>query len=431
MSQMPQQAVLSTARAARSRSSRVTVSAVRADTTCPPCPRRRTTTRRVAMNGSAPARGAGAGTGPLAAGRQLRHPGAGPSADRPARARTRAASPLPSDAVAAHRLAGLPGLRRALRPAAGARRVPAAGAGPAGRRRSADRRPRAPRCAWPAGRAGSTSDGYCENCGHAQPRERDHMEQECGPLAAVSDRGLRHHRNEDAFGLGQHRAARRLARVRGRRLRRRLLGDPPRRRLAGRVPRGERVAARPRCRSGTHPQQAMHDAIVAASHAVNALAAEPATAREHSPHQNAPACTIVGSVVTPGLLVVGWVGDSRAYWIPVDRSLAPGPAHRGRLVGRADGRRGPDERGGGVRRRARPRHHGLARRGRLRTGAAHRFLQAGPARCGGGVHGRAVELRGGGRGDGRGRARWTPRYVRCTAPASWSATPWTAGATTT
>src|SRR5919204_34850 len=46
------------------------------------------------------------------------------------------------------------------------------------------------------------SDGYCENCGHAQPRERDHMEQECGPLAAVSDRGLRHHRNEDAFGIG-------------------------------------------------------------------------------------------------------------------------------------------------------------------------------------------------------------------------------------
>ncbi|NEA47767.1 serine/threonine-protein phosphatase, partial [Streptomyces sp. SID10815] len=47
------------------------------------------------------------------------------------------------------------------------------------------------------------SDGYCENCGHAQPRERDHMEQESGPVAAVSDRGLRHHRNEDAFALGR------------------------------------------------------------------------------------------------------------------------------------------------------------------------------------------------------------------------------------
>lgn len=45
------------------------------------------------------------------------------------------------------------------------------------------------------------TDGYCENCGHAQPRERDHMEQELGSVAAVSDRGLRHHRNEDAFAV--------------------------------------------------------------------------------------------------------------------------------------------------------------------------------------------------------------------------------------
>ncbi len=45
------------------------------------------------------------------------------------------------------------------------------------------------------------TDGYCENCGHAQPRERDHMEQELGSVAAVSDRGLRHHRNEDSFAV--------------------------------------------------------------------------------------------------------------------------------------------------------------------------------------------------------------------------------------
>jgi serine/threonine protein phosphatase PrpC len=67
----------------------------------------------------------------------------------------------------------------------------------------------------------------------------------------------------------------------------------------------------------------MHEAIVAASRAVNSLAAEPATAREHQPHQNAPACTIVGSIVTPSLLVVGWVGDSRVYWVPTDRSSPP------------------------------------------------------------------------------------------------------------
>ncbi|SER83370.1 Serine/threonine protein phosphatase PrpC [Streptomyces sp. yr375] len=165
-------------------------------------------------------------------------------------------------------------------------------------------------------------DGYCENCGHAQPRERDHMELESGPMAAVSDRGLRHHRNEDAFGLG-----------------RAVLpdGTPA---LVAIVCDGVSSATRPDDASlaaskaatetllaalpqGTHPQQAMHEAIIAASHAVNALADEPATAREHAPHQNAPACTLVGSVVTPGLLVVGWVGDSRAYWVPADRSSPP------------------------------------------------------------------------------------------------------------
>ncbi|GAA3824361.1 protein phosphatase 2C domain-containing protein [Streptomyces coacervatus] len=166
------------------------------------------------------------------------------------------------------------------------------------------------------------NDGYCENCGHAQPRERDHMEQESGPLAAVSDRGLRHHRNEDAFGIGT------VTLPDGSPVSVAVVCDgvssatrPDDASLAAtRTANESLLAALPR---GTHPQQAMHDAIVAASHAVNALADEPATAREHTPHQNAPACTIVGAVVTPGLLVVGWVGDSRAYWVPVDRSSPP------------------------------------------------------------------------------------------------------------
>ncbi|MGW5619886.1 PP2C family serine/threonine-protein phosphatase [Streptomyces olivaceus] len=165
-------------------------------------------------------------------------------------------------------------------------------------------------------------DGYCENCGHAQPRERDHMEQESGPAAAVSDRGLRHLRNEDAFSVGctvlPDGAPATVA----------IVCDgvssatrPDDASLAASRAAGESLlGALPR---GTHPQQAMHDAILAASHAVNALAAEPATAREQAPHQNAPACTLVGAVVTAGLLVVGWVGDSRVYWVPADRATPP------------------------------------------------------------------------------------------------------------
>ncbi|MGW3492361.1 protein phosphatase 2C domain-containing protein [Streptomyces sp. NPDC001020] len=169
-------------------------------------------------------------------------------------------------------------------------------------------------------RAGTVdSDGYCENCGHAQPRERDHMEQELDAVAAVSDRGLRHHRNEDAFAVSRTALPD---------------GSPA---VVAIVCDGVSSATRPDEASlaasraanqalletlplGTHPQQAMHEAIVAASHAVNALAIEPETAQEHAPHQNAPACTIVGAVITSRLLVVGWVGDSRVYWVPVDRA---------------------------------------------------------------------------------------------------------------
>ncbi|MET9238304.1 PP2C family serine/threonine-protein phosphatase [Streptomyces cellulosae] len=170
-------------------------------------------------------------------------------------------------------------------------------------------------------RAGRVDDdGYCENCGHAQPRERDHMEQERGPVAAVSDRGLRHHRNEDAFAVGT------TTLPDGSPVSLAVVCDgvssatrPDEASLAAsRAANASLLDALPR---GTHPQQAMHEAILAASEAVNALAGEqPAEAREHAPQQNAPACTIVGAVVTAGLLVVGWVGDSRAYWIPVDRS---------------------------------------------------------------------------------------------------------------
>ncbi|MCX5382385.1 PP2C family serine/threonine-protein phosphatase [Streptomyces sp. NBC_00083] len=167
-------------------------------------------------------------------------------------------------------------------------------------------------------------DGYCENCGHAQPRERDHMEQELGGVCAVSDRGLRHHRNEDSFALSSTALPD---------------GSPA---VVAIVCDGVSSATRPDEASaaaaaaanesllvalpqGTHPQQAMHDAILAAAEAVNSLAAEPAQVppQEAHRHQNAPACTLVGAVSASGLLVVGWVGDSRAYWVPDDRTAAP------------------------------------------------------------------------------------------------------------
>ncbi|WP_098242584.1 PP2C family protein-serine/threonine phosphatase [Streptomyces formicae] len=202
--------------------------------------------------------------------------------------------------------------------------LPAPGTAPA---EGADPRTAPPEPTPPAGtklcvacRSGRVDpDGYCENCGHAQPRERDHMEQELDAVAAVSDRGLRHHRNEDAFAISAAALPDGSPAVVA------IVCDgvssatrPDDASLAASLAANESLqGALPR---GTHPQQAMHDAIIAAAEAVNALAAEPATARDQGPHQNAPACTLVGSIVAGGLLVVGWVGDSRAYWVPDDRS---------------------------------------------------------------------------------------------------------------
>ncbi|MFI1968213.1 protein phosphatase [Streptomyces cinnamoneus] len=179
--------------------------------------------------------------------------------------------------------------------------------------------------ACPACRSGMIdNDGYCEHCGQAQPHERDHMEHESAGVAAVSDRGLRHHRNEDAFTVSTTD----------------LPDGPPV--VVAVVSDGVSSAARPdeasaaACAAahdelttalagGTPPREATHHAVVRAAEAVSSLAATAAEAREHDRYrqENAPACTIVSAVVTGDLLTVGWVGDSRAYWVPDDRSTQP------------------------------------------------------------------------------------------------------------
>src|SRR5262249_59660584 len=43
-----------------------------------------------------------------------------------------------------------------------------------------------------------TADGYCESCGRKVPSSRNHLELDLGPVAGVTDKGLRHARKEDA-----------------------------------------------------------------------------------------------------------------------------------------------------------------------------------------------------------------------------------------
>jgi serine/threonine protein phosphatase PrpC len=191
-----------------------------------------------------------------------------------------------------------------------------------------------------------TGESFCEACGRALTGARehggrpdDHVEIETPFAGGVTDRGRRHHRNEDAMAL-------------------RVLdgGD-----VAAVVCDGVSTSARPedaarsaadtgvavlaeRLAAGAEPATASHDALLRAAAAVAALAAAaadqgggaaadqgdaeagatggaaPAVGQAIS--ADAPACTYVSVLVTPpgsaaraGAVTVGWIGDSRAYWL--------------------------------------------------------------------------------------------------------------------
>ena len=272
------------ARAARNRWRRVTASAARADTTCPPCPRGRTDHPTIAMRRRR-------STG-------QRRPG---RARRPGRRRRRTCrrpagtdsggGALPAAPARVRRPGRAPG-RRAPAPAAGAPGGPgraphaaarqpqpgdvaAPGAGPAGAADpAAPRRRGRHRSAWPAGRAASTPTATARTAGTPSRASATTWSRSSARSPRSATAGLRHHRNEDAFAVSRHRPARRLPGRRRDRLRRRVLGDPPRRGLRRRAPSAANEALLAALPRGTHPQQAMHEAIVAAAAAVNSLAAE-------------------------------------------------------------------------------------------------------------------------------------------------------------
>lgn len=169
------------------------------------------------------------------------------------------------------------------------------------------------------GSAQITADGYCEQCGRKAASDRDHVEINLGALAGVTDRGRRHFRNEDAMGLA-------------------LTETPTGTAALAVVCDGVSTSARPdeaslagteaalhiltaELRAGTTAGEALTTAMLAADTAVSDLAGQ---------SLNAPAATIVSGVITADAVAVGWIGDSRAYWLPADR----GPG--GRLLTRDD-----------------------------------------------------------------------------------------------
>ncbi|WP_242901471.1 protein phosphatase 2C domain-containing protein [Actinomadura terrae] len=174
-------------------------------------------------------------------------------------------------------------------------------------------------------------DGYCEHCGVRQPVDRDHVEielpaRDAAPpanatangtaagarrlvAAGASDRGLRYPRNEDAIALLTHSAGIAAVVSDG-------VGSSLRPEDASRAAADTGAAElAARLDSGEDPAEATRAAALKAAEAVAALAESPS---------EAPSCTYVSAVTRDGVLTVGWVGDSRAYWLAAREPAPPG-----------------------------------------------------------------------------------------------------------
>ena len=158
------------------------------------------------------------------------------------------------------------------------------------------------------------ADGYCETCGTKAPTERDHYtEHPASWVAACCDRGVRHHRNEDATAVAAEPTPGTRAVL--------VVCDGVSTSVdsdiaslaAARTARDVLVAHRP-AGLGTPASR-----VAAISRAVvkSAAAANAAVIDNTAPDSdNAASCTFAAAVVEADLVVFGNIGDSRVYWIP-------------------------------------------------------------------------------------------------------------------
>lgn len=193
-----------------------------------------------------------------------------------------------------------------------------------------------PACVSCGEREVDAEEGYCLSCGYRQPRERDHLVVADGPLVAISDRGRRHHHNEDSVALGNapdHGAVvivvcDGVSSTSGSAEASAAAATATRDHLIDGLTAGV----------GSEPDMAalLVDAV-AAGQAGAAASPEPDIAPMSD---GPPSSTLVAVVARPAPVTTGdgepggielttaWVGDSRAYWIgPDDARSLSGPDH--------------------------------------------------------------------------------------------------------
>jgi serine/threonine protein phosphatase PrpC len=155
-----------------------------------------------------------------------------------------------------------------------------------------------------------SEDGYCEHCGLRQPDGSDHSEIEAAGAAGVSDRGKRHSRNEDAMALAGTADGVAAVVCDG-------VSSSSRPEDASRLAADTGAAALAEARaSGADPESATRTAVARAGEAVAGLGAH--SGETTQPNAEPPSCTYVSALTHGASVTVGWIGDSRAYWLPAD-----------------------------------------------------------------------------------------------------------------
>jgi serine/threonine protein phosphatase PrpC len=149
-----------------------------------------------------------------------------------------------------------------------------------------------------------SADGYCESCGRKLPSGGDHSELDLGLLAGITDRGLRHSRNEDAVALAT--ADLPAGPVAVAAVCDGVSGSPRPHEASMAAARALVRVAIDRLQAGIDPAVALAEAVESARAAVSALA---------PPDCDAPAATFVGAIMTADAVMLSWLGDSRAYWL--------------------------------------------------------------------------------------------------------------------
>jgi serine/threonine protein phosphatase PrpC len=135
-------------------------------------------------------------------------------------------------------------------------------------------------------------DGRCTSCGQPLVINADHVEKDLGQVVGVSDRGLRHHRNEDAFHIAV-------------------------------VPTAAGQVAVAIVSDGVSSAPRPDEASLTAVRTGMKLLAEGVQRGDDPAEASLTAATYVSAVVSRELITISWLGDSRAYWLAAE-GLTPG-----------------------------------------------------------------------------------------------------------